>query len=51
MSAEALILLGMFGGGALGGLLARWGPLSGWAALAFPVLLPSLGVGLGIQFC
>ena len=33
MPAEALILLGMFAGGALGGLLSRWVPLSGWVAL------------------
>jgi hypothetical protein len=51
MLAEVLLMLGMFVGGALVGLLARWGPLSGWAALAFPLLLPPLGIGLTIQFC
>lgn len=51
MPPEALILLGMFAGGALGGLLSRWVPISGWAALAFPLLLPVLGVGLAILFC
>jgi hypothetical protein len=48
---EVLFLLGMFGGGALVGLLSRWGPLSGWLALAFPLLLPPLGFGLTIWFC
>jgi hypothetical protein len=42
-------MLGMFAGGALAGLLAR--PLSGWAALAFPLVLPALGIGLAGQFC
>jgi hypothetical protein len=51
VNAEILIVLGLFAGGALAGLLSRWGPLSGWAALAFPLLLPPLGIGLTILFC
>jgi hypothetical protein len=51
MLEEALILVGMFAGGAVLGLLSRWGPLSGWAALAFPLVLPPLGFGLTILFC
>lgn len=51
MPAETLILLGMFAGGALAGLLSRWGPLSGWAALAFPLVLPPVAIGLTILFC
>jgi hypothetical protein len=51
MPAEALILLVMFAGGALGGLLSRWLPLSGWAALVFPLVLPPLGLGLTALFC
>jgi hypothetical protein len=49
--AGALFVLGIFGGGALVGLLSRWGPLSGWAALVFPLVLPPAGVVLGMQFC
>jgi hypothetical protein len=41
----------MFGGGALLGLLSRWGPLSGWAALALPLVLPPLGIALTASFC
>jgi len=51
MSAENLFVLGLFACGALAGLLARWGPLSGWAALAFPLVLPPLGIGLTVWFC
>ena len=51
MPEEAVILLGMFAGGALAGLLSRWMPTSGWAALAFPLVLPPLGVGLAALFC
>ena len=48
---ETLLILGLFGCGALAGLLARWGPLSGWAALAFPLVLPAAGIGLARLFC
>ena len=41
----------LFAFGALSGLLAQWGPLSGWAALAFPLVLPPLGIGLARLFC
>lgn len=51
MTPEALILLGMFAGGALAGPLSWWGPPSGWAALAFPLVLPPLAIGLTILFC
>lgn len=43
--------LGLFAGGALAGLLSRWAPLSGWVALALPLLLPPLGMALMVQFC
>jgi hypothetical protein len=54
MSAEALdvlLMLGLFAAGALAGLLTRWGPLSGWAALALPLVLPTAGIWLTHLFC
>ena len=51
MTDENVLLLALFVGGAVVGLLSRWGPLSGWAALAFPLLLPPLGVVLAALFC
>lgn len=48
---EVLLMLGLFACGAAAGLLSRWGPLSGWAALAFPLVLPPLGVWLTRVFC
>jgi hypothetical protein len=48
---ENLFLLGLFACGAFAGLLSRWGPLSGWATLAFPLLLPLVGIGLTMLFC
>jgi hypothetical protein len=51
VSSENVFLLVLFACGALAGLLSRWGPLSGWAALAFPLVLPPLGIGLVILFC
>jgi hypothetical protein len=48
---ECLLMFGLFAGGALAGLLSRWGPLSGWAALALPLVLPALGIGLTRVFC
>jgi hypothetical protein len=52
MQTELLLLLGLFACGAVAGLLApRWTSPSGWAALAFPVVLPPLGIGLGCLFC
>ena len=53
MSPDAQVLF-MFGVLALGGglgLLSRWGPLSGWAALAFPLVLPPVAIGLSMAFC
>ena len=53
MGPEAQVLF-MFGVLALGGgvgLLSRWGPLSGWAALAFPLVLPPVAIGLCMAFC
>jgi hypothetical protein len=44
-------MLALFACGALVGLLSRWGPLTGWAALAFPLVLPPLGLGLTYLFC
>ena len=51
MPSEALFLLGMFCGGAVAGVLSGRLPLSGWAALAFAVVLPPLGLGLSALFC
>jgi hypothetical protein len=50
VSAEILVV-SLFAGGVLAGLLSRWGPLSGRAALAFCLLLPPLGIGLTWLFC
>ncbi len=44
-------VLGLFGSGVIAGLLSRRGPLFGWAALALPLVLPSLSVGLMVVFC
>jgi hypothetical protein len=44
-------MLGLFALCAVVGLLSRWGPLSGLAALAFPVLLLPLGIALTLLFC
>lgn len=51
VNAEVLLMLALFVCGALAGLLARWGPLSGWAVLAFALILAPLGVGLTRLFC
>jgi hypothetical protein len=48
---DALFLLAVFCCAALAGLLSRWGPLSGWAALALPLLVPPVGLGLTVLFC
>jgi len=48
---EVVLVVGLFASGALAGLLSRWGPLSGWAALAFPLVLPAAGLGLARLFC
>jgi hypothetical protein len=48
---EIVFILGLFACGAVAGLLSRWGPLSGWVALIFPVVLPPLGIGMSILFC
>jgi hypothetical protein len=48
---ETLLLFGLFGFSAVAGLLSRWGPLSGWAALALPLVLPVLGIFTATQFC
>jgi hypothetical protein len=48
---ETLLMLGLFACGALAGLLSRWGPLSGWAALAFPLVVPPVGIWLTRLFC
>ena len=51
MTTENLFLLALFACGAFAGLMSRWGPLSGWAALAFPLVLPAAGIGLTMAFC
>jgi hypothetical protein len=51
MAEEILYGLAVFAGGAVAGLLTRWAPLSGWAALAMPLLLPPVGIGLASAFC
>lgn len=51
MDSEVILVFGLFLGGGLIGMLSRWGPLSGWAALVFPLVLPPLGVGLAMTFC
>ena len=48
---EFQFLSAMFACATLAGLSSRWAPLSGWAALAFPILLPPLGLGLTMLFC
>jgi hypothetical protein len=50
-TSEALFLLALFAGGATAGVLSRWGPLSGWAALAFALLTAPVGIGLTMLFC
>ena len=49
--AEVLLMLGLFAFGSLLGLLSGKGPLSAWAALAFPLVLAPMGVWLAIVFC
>jgi hypothetical protein len=49
--AQIAIMLGMFVFGAAAGVVSRWGPLSAWAALAFPVVLPPLSIGIMMSFC
>jgi len=49
--AETLLMLGLFAVGAFLGVVSRWGPLSGWAALAFPLTIPPLALGLTVMFC
>jgi hypothetical protein len=48
---EAIFLLAVFCCALLAGILSRWGPLSGWAALVFPLLVPPVGFGLTLAFC
>jgi hypothetical protein len=49
--AEMALMLGLFAAGAVLGLLSGRGPLSGWAALALPLILGPLGLGLTWLFC
>jgi hypothetical protein len=47
-----VLLFGAFACGTVAGLLApRWTSVSSWAALAFPLVLPPIGFGLGCLFC
>jgi hypothetical protein len=48
---EIILLLGMFACGAAVGALSRWGPLSAWGALVFPLFLPPVSIGLMMAFC
>jgi hypothetical protein len=48
---EVLFLSGMLVLGAMAGLLSRRGPLLGWAALAFPLVLLPVAFGLIRAFC
>jgi hypothetical protein len=49
--AEVSLMLGLFALGGVVGLLFWKGPLSGWAALAFPLILGPLGMLLTYLFC
>ena len=51
LDAEIVLTLASFACGAVVGLLSRRGPLSGWAALFFPAVLPPLAIGLMALFC
>lgn len=51
MDSEAVYLLALLACGAGLGYLSRWGPLSDWLALAFPLVLPAAGIFLGFTFC
>jgi hypothetical protein len=37
--------------GAVAGTLSSSAPLSAWAALVFPVLLPPISIGMMMAFC
>jgi hypothetical protein len=51
MNEEQILVLALFSVGLLVGFLSRWGPLSGWAALILPLVVPPLGIGLAMKFC
>jgi hypothetical protein len=51
MTEEMVLMLALFACGALAGWLSRWGPLSGWAALVFPLVIPPMGILLTRLFC
>jgi hypothetical protein len=51
MDEETLFLFGCAGVGTALGLFSRWGPLSGWAALALSIVLAPLGLLLCVMFC
>jgi hypothetical protein len=51
MTSESAVLLSLVAGGTFAGILSRWGPLSGWAALIFPIVLPPAGLMLCFMFC
>ena len=48
---EEVFVFGLLGLGAVLGLLSRWAPLYGWLALLLPLLVPPVGMGLGMAFC
>ena len=49
-AAEIALMLTLFAVGGLVGFFLRL-PLSGWAALAIPLIGPPGGVGLSMAFC
>ena len=51
MDDETMLLIGVASIGTSLGVLSRWGPLSGWAALAFSIVLAPAGFFLCIAFC
>jgi hypothetical protein len=48
---ETVLMLSLFAGGAVAGVMSRWAPASGWAALGLAVVLPPLGIALTRLFC
>jgi hypothetical protein len=51
MNSESFFQLCLFGLGALMGIGSRWAPLSGWVALALPIVLVPGGIMLSALFC
>jgi hypothetical protein len=51
MTSELIYFLALFVCGGVVGLLSYWGPISGWAALAFALVIPPFGFLLMAMFC